>query len=97
MGYYDDFPGYAPGDDPTTHSETPNLRHNTTWTTKTGVSMKFYEMETSHLENTIAMLERKGIEPPYLMKRELYMRGKQRKAKVDISSKENEEYKKWQK
>ena len=70
MSYYDDSiePSIGEIDDE------PDIVDDTTWTTQAGVTLAFYEMETSHLENTIAMLERKGIEPPYLMERELYMR-----------------------
>jgi len=69
MSYYDDFidPYIGSIDDE------PDLVHDTTWATKNDKIMKVYEMETSHLENTLTMLEQKDKEPPYLTEKELYI------------------------
>jgi len=45
-----------------------------TWTGANGVVHKIYEMETSHIENCIKLLERQGICVPYEMERELHAR-----------------------
>ena len=49
-------------------------RSDTSWTSADGTIYNIYEMETSHIQNCINLCERKGIEPPYEMERELYIR-----------------------
>ena len=49
-----------------------------TWTTKKGETLFIFEMEDSHIVNTVRYLEREGHNIPYEMLREL----SQRKLKV---------------
>ena len=44
------------------------------WTMKTGVLIAYVDMETSHLKNTIALLERKSFDVPYAMQQEFNKR-----------------------
>ena len=42
------------------------MSNNYEWTTKDGKSLHITEMETSHITNTMKMIEREGFEVEYL-------------------------------